>query len=611
MDVIHELGHSFGLLHSWYCQFTDLETTGCINGGWCNPQSSSNCSNNIMSYSAHTKWNITPLQLGKMHQRMFSTSNTKYLVHELDPAATINISDSEIWASARLIPGNVIISSGAKLTINCKVIMPPDSYIKVEKGGELIVDRGQITISSPECGKYWGGIIVEGNPNERQHNASEQGIMSLSDGALIEYANTAVVVQGGGRFVANNSTIKNCRYGVYFYPYTYPLSILSWFNFSQFTDVNFLVTDEHTMDVQPFVNLNRVSGIGFNNCHFNDLRSAGLSFSGHFSHFQSTGINSFNSNFRVRGEESEFSRLYTAISAGNNGSIKNFNVTDAYFDNCFGGIINRAVPGVTIEDNTFMMGGYDVTPINDESDDYPEIEWDGFGLSLQSASGFSVSGNSFTGDLPNGSDLKNTLGIYVASLGGAANKIENNSFSEVIIGNYAEGVNYDQTFNIEGLEYHCNSNDTGGGIGASYDFYVENGGGISSRQGRSTEVAGNTFRPGGFLDGNDFRNAIDANLLRYYHFNQASQTPTASVNVILFDENIDNGCLEEGTGTGGEILPEVIHQLKQNFESKKLLYESFLSQYLDLMDNGDMEDLKESIIQVGSMGGDEPRRNNC
>lgn len=560
-NVLHEFGHTLGLNHSWEAQFSDIECPHCAGLGasgscaltcttaFCDPFEDAFCYSNNMSYASSAKRNFTPLQIGRMQQMTYRASHTRYWEHEYDPSKTITVSGQELWDLARLVEGDVIVEAGAELTISCKVLMPPGSRILVKKGGRLIVDDGHLTISSPVCGQYWDGIMVDGDPTQTQ-GSSKQGWVHLINESLVEYANTAVHVQGGGVLRMDNSTIKDCRYGVYFRPYEHP--ILPWFNSTNIANSTFRLTDNHTQDVQPFNSLYGVSGIEFENCTFTDDRTPSTAFPTPVGYFQSRAIRSLNANFTVSGA-STFHNLWLGVEAGNSGSVRNFRIQDATFTDCFGGIVNRAVHSATITDNVFTMGLYDVTPvIYDE--DTPPIEWDGFGISLQSASGCKIEGNSFTGFLPTGTNLRNTLGVYANDLGGAANFIAHNIYDDVTISNYAEGVNQSAIDERLGLRYNCEQN-TGDLIGAAYDFYIKDGSSIALEQGALDEATGNVFRSDGFAPGRNFRNATDQDEVNYYYFNGVpAEYPQVVLNTDRIPTDNQNDCVrtDDGFSTPGE-----------------------------------------------------------
>lgn len=612
-NLLHEVGHSFGLQHSWIDQFDDIicghcvpdQTGACvINCGTstCDPITDPNCWNNIMSYTFFRKRNFTPHQLAAMHLRSFSKNNHLiYLNVELDNTAPLTINQEETWDFARIVEKNIIVEEGAKLTIRCKVVMAPEATITVKKGGALLVDGGHITTTGAKCDQYWGGIIVEGNPGASQ-SLTSQGDVKLENGALLEFANTAVVVQGGGRLRAFSSTIKDCRYGFYFYPYTSP-SVPNY-NVSYVSDCSFSVTDEHTLDLQPFVSLFGVNAINFNDCTFADERTTVAL--PNYSYALSTGIYALDSRFRVAGTNTSFDDLYMAISVGTTGKPKNYTVRQATFNNCFGGILSRGINAAFIKDNNFTIGDYDLTPIPGDGVPLPQSDWGGFGINLQSGSGFRIEDNIFTRSTANASQAA-ALGIYVNNTGGAANTINNNEFNRIVVGNYAQGENANNFPFPSGLEYLCNDNNTTLSVplGAAYDFYVHNESNVSSLQGSPEQPAGNTFRNAGFAEGNDFRNNPLAQQVQYYYYgSDDDQVPdidtmsglfTGLLNVDAIINFIDQDCNGSTGPDDDRLTSDERQKITLNYNAARTQFTTDLASYLADLDGGKTAEILDFI----------------
>ncbi|MGH1436495.1 MAG: hypothetical protein ACRBG0_18775 [Lewinella sp.] len=587
-NLLHELGHTLNLGHSWieseFIRFPDLQCPHCANGNsacaascptpWCRPDQDANCYNNVMSYAKEAKRNFTPLQIARMHQMLLRGSHTQYLVHELDHNQDIIINGQQTWDIARLVEGDITIPSGAELTISCKVLMAPNSSIFVKKGGRLNIDNGHITVTSPSCGRYWEGIIVEGNPAASQ-SGTQQGWLVLENDALVEYARTGASIQGGGVIRMTDSEIKDCRYGVAFFPYQHPIPILHWINSSTFENSTFSITNDHNDGVETFNSLNGVSGIEYINCQFLDQRTPTTTFPSHFGYFQSRGIQSFNSHFEVTGNQTLFSNLWLGVEAGNSSSIRNFVVEEATFTNCFGGIVNRAVNFAVMRGNTFEIGGYETTPVFYNNTPPGTTAWNGFGISMQSATDFKLSKNNFKAlPLNQQGDMPTTLGVFVNDLGAGDHRIQNNVFENLTYSNYALGANTYTNFSPTapgGLQYLCNTN-SGSLVADFYDFYVADQSRIAISQGYSSRPAGNTFRTSGQTSGYSFRNAPPA--IRYYSYqSNSSEYPVSVVNVNRFTTQFLNSCELDDDGFTSETDKETY---ANNFENSRGQFLQFL-----------------------------------
>ena len=153
------------------------------------------------------------------------------------------IQTTATWNNDRTETQSMTIPQSQTLTIqNCTVNMAANTYIKVEPGGTLILDGA--TLTNP-CGYMWSGIQVVGNAALKQTPTSNQGLLILKNGAVIENAYVGAMAdeanysapdytfpngsgnKGGGiiqvQFNQGNSChIVNCRNGIGFGPYHSP-----------------------------------------------------------------------------------------------------------------------------------------------------------------------------------------------------------------------------------------------------------------------------------------------------------------------------------------------------------------------------------------------------
>jgi len=171
----HEIGHIFGLRHSWY------RNDGCddtpVHANCWQPNDTEKCkdpvSNNMMDYN-YSQMAITPCQLGKIHKTFASIDGElRGLVVpdwcNLDESQTIRVTGNDVWSGALDLSYNVVVESGATLEIKCRVSMPKNSSITVEPGGKLILNHCRI---HNDCGDKWKGIKLKHTKN---------------DSALVEY----------------------------------------------------------------------------------------------------------------------------------------------------------------------------------------------------------------------------------------------------------------------------------------------------------------------------------------------------------------------------------------------------------------------------------------
>lgn len=179
--INHEVGHIFGLSHSW------TRNDGCDdtppNKNYFSKSACAGCdtlaSNNMMGYNGYQNA-ITPCQLGKIRYKMNNerSRQRKLIVKnwcQFKADSTIVITDSIRWNCNKDVEGNIIIKNGASLRIICRLAMPPTSKIVVEPGGKLILDDCRI---HNDCDMTWKGIEVQKN------NKKEGKVLLIGDPKL-------------------------------------------------------------------------------------------------------------------------------------------------------------------------------------------------------------------------------------------------------------------------------------------------------------------------------------------------------------------------------------------------------------------------------------------
>lgn len=178
----HEVGHIFGLSHTWAyndgCDDTPRHQQNCWNRD--QPGCATNTSNNVMDYNAlQLAW--TPCQIGKVHQRMADTrANARKLLSptwcQLAEEKTVVIRDTISWTGARDLEGHLVIAPGAQLSVACRVSLPPAGKITVQPGGTLILNGATLHNA---CGQEWLGIEI-------QELEDQKGIVRYQDEPTIE-----------------------------------------------------------------------------------------------------------------------------------------------------------------------------------------------------------------------------------------------------------------------------------------------------------------------------------------------------------------------------------------------------------------------------------------
>lgn len=204
--LAHELGHCLDLKHVYAgrvglgyeaCRTKDGDYMDDIfpkNAPWC--ESPRNGCNVCLQYSdvsipanlapddGHTNnlmngrggRYLSPKQLGKIHRSLAMTS--------IGMAATgfsntpIVIDSNQVWDFPLQLYCPIRIRKGVSLTVKCTLKMPPQGFIRVDKGGQLIIDGGTVMSSDPKSATNWKAFRV------KRLGKRKQFLKVINDGVL-------------------------------------------------------------------------------------------------------------------------------------------------------------------------------------------------------------------------------------------------------------------------------------------------------------------------------------------------------------------------------------------------------------------------------------------
>ena len=223
-SLAHELGHCMDLMHCYQssccpevCNVTSTDylwdvfgaspPTNCwTQGGWgCDPTGPGGCTNNMMDGTGGpfaVDYYFSPLQIAKMHRACYIKSVRKYVKDCPVSTLAFSVSLNELWNFDIRMYQNIEVNSGATLTMQCKVHMPPGAKIIVHSGGTLILDGAIIDGSCHS--DLWDGIVIESG-----------GTLSMINGSTVRDAVVAVDNDGGAAAIAlSNSNLSANRVGV-------------------------------------------------------------------------------------------------------------------------------------------------------------------------------------------------------------------------------------------------------------------------------------------------------------------------------------------------------------------------------------------------------------
>ncbi len=314
--LAHEMGHILGLSHTMEENdqtdplsnefLSDVFWNGCnepLIGVWdaidVDNYPEPCAFNNIMSYNNLQNY-ISPMQAGIMHRTLHFSKMSRVLEGCPYSEVPLEINQDETWDYEMRSFRDIIVKTGNTLTLTCKLLMPSQGRIIIERGARLIVDGGSIDAACE--GERWRGIEVLGNSGQPQSfnmintnyvlssNPNGPGILILKDACISNGSNGTIVTMDkdtygtpegdlfhGGLIVAENTTFHNNIRSIGMVEYLHP-------NFSRFENCSFTWEDdgdnndeddddfESTLDPNrtklSHVSLWAVEGVSFENCQF-------------------------------------------------------------------------------------------------------------------------------------------------------------------------------------------------------------------------------------------------------------------------------------------------------------------------------------------------------
>ena len=480
------------------------------------------CTNNLLAGNGRY---LSPKQIGVIHRNLSLKSVRKYVqpITALEPNP-VYVDEDQFWDFDYQLYSDIVVKSGATLTITCNVRMPQGAKIVVEPNAHLIVDGGRITSWG---GARWRGIYVSGNSTASQTQSPALfGKLTVKNGAIIEHVQDGICNYGltsggatdwssfGGIIQATQSSFVNNRNGPFFGPYSnfilsggnqYPINDLSYFDRCEFR------TDDDFGSGTPIDQMTQWESRGVDvwGCHFHNTRAStdGNPVG------RGRGIYSIDAVYTVKEHcgvtttpcpvqnrtPSRFERLHRGIEA-TGGGVKPAVTTvwDSEFKDNHRGVILSSTPGSKVQRNIFRPGLTGPEPV---------------GLYIDQTLVYTVDCNTFTnvnGTAPV-AHPDNRYGI-VSNHCGAASPIQKNTFTGLYVG--AEAVGSNRNSSGSGLRYLSN------GFAGNYVGVVvlpdgTTNQGIATNQGTSSVPAGNYFNAHSSYA--DFFNSSQA--VNYYHHN--------------------------------------------------------------------------------------------
>ena len=544
-SIAHELSHNFGLLHLYEptcchenCDINNIDflsdvfdlslplcSDNCVcfhDYGWdCDVNDPTNtCTNNMMGGTKSQRY-FSPLQLGRMH-RAFSLRNVRKYTWGYSEVAH-NITSDELWDFSFKTYKDIVVKSGATLTITCELQLVPQAKVVIEKGGRLILDGGVITrgVNSTEP---WQGIYVQGDKTLRQSPSSNMGQLIIKNGGTIEYAATAVhnyaldedgnidwnstggiiKTYGGAQFLNNKRDVEFLSYQNY--AGSSPVNDKSYFKETTFSVTEILPDEQQPLDR---ITMWQVDGIKIWGCDFSSSTEYVLGLRG-------SGISANDASFVVESYEdtpTTFTNLTKGIEVENYNDYYTISVNKAQFNNLYAGIFMLDVMEASITENTFNV----LPSLLNKSP---------YGLFMVGCSGYKVEENVFSNET---SGETNSLGIVVSNKNlEADNDLYRNEFFDLNTGILVMGANGNGSiFEPTGLEVLCNRFTNS--LSSYTDFGLTNKGSVSFQQGKdngqANGPAGNIFSAMACNHENSLFVSDDSFYYTYNHHSNPEATP--------------------------------------------------------------------------------------
>ncbi|MCB0758337.1 MAG: S8 family peptidase [Flavobacteriales bacterium] len=554
------------------------------------------------------------------------------------------IASSQTWNDNYFIKDDLVVTTGAVLTITGKLRFSDGAKLIIQQGAKVVVDGGILTKAQGCHNSFWPGIEVWGTTTQHQEPAnhpSYQGLLVLKNGAVIEHALTGFinwkpddwnslggVLQVQGTLDDVGGTFHNCQIGAEFMEYHnfYPSSPshAEKNDNSYFRHAAFIVDDDYrgNDDFDSHVRMWMVKGISFQQCDFINAQTTNAS---DLSEPLGWGIYSFDAGFSVTGQcaeqlppceygsgqpepvcpeeslrPSRFIGLDHAIRAGSSGlGGYTFTVKDSYFENNVCGIYTDAVNNAAILRNKFIVGGRQVTLNGDDAN----FDYKHRGIFTTQANAFRVEENRFS---KASVTYAGTEGVVIGYTSAYSNQVYKNTSSDMDHAFVAEGSNVDALHpTTTGLSFLCNQNAQNG----EEDFKIRTNvqgnpppdHSIKMFQGSTTKSAGNTFTPqqNGSSPYYNYHNEAEVLPITYFWELSPGDLNSGAYNAPWVQRNANssshNTCPTRILCGGG--VGPVRTALSPLIEQERLAYLNLKYVFESLLDGGDFDDLKETIME--------------
>jgi len=438
---------------------------------------------------------------------------------------------------------DLIIPAGVQLTIDgMHLKFAPEAHMILRAGAYVDADHSAFT--PEDClGVRWQGIRVEGVASEPTQNSSLQGQLWLDD-CLVEEAHVGIwcgregdAAYGGGFVKCYNSRIRDCIVGARIMQYHRIIGGVEQRNKCSFLNTDFEVTlswpDVGDNLPKAQLHLYDVNGVGITRCAFTNGFSVELM----PPPSRGVGILSLDASYRCLGFGDHMNNHFRHLNAGivNVGNDPLFanSVDGMWFDRNLVGIYDMACSYSIVKNNKF-------TALT-STDQLPYLT---MGMYIDQSVGYLVERNYFE-DIDNTDPQEvGSVGIWFHGEQVADNRIYDNEFHDLTIGNVAEGVHHGGSTAIQtGLQWLCGLYE-----GETYDQFLLSTG-ETAQDGTIKKTQGLPYSD--FTAGNVFAGPTDCSTtyqpvvygthftpynVTYYYYNN-DQSPDCRPECVEFPDN--------------------------------------------------------------------------
>jgi len=515
------------------------------------------------------------------------------------------------WLSTTINSGffqrtNVDVSCHSLQLVNSTMLNDNETRITVNRGSSFIIDN---SLLSNFGNTLWRGIEVWGNTDVAQKPFTNQGIVQVVNGSIIENAECGIrtwkpasLPDGtigdkpdkdyfGGVVWANEASFINNKTAVEFLPYEYH-------NYSYFENCTFKTDAALLNGLLPdyFVKLNGVSGIKITGSDFINSytgytninqRGGGIYATDADVLVDSycTGVTQPCQNFK----RSTFTGLYRGIYALGVQRQSLVEIQHSDFSNTVRGIYLSSMDFADVNLNYFQAWNENAL-----------LNPQGYSLYLDAITGFTIEENQFI----NIASSRRGIGLIINESGSDNNQVYNNYFEKLNYATIAQGYNRGGligTSSKSGLCYKCNDF-----VNNDYDIRLSprNTGwptaqdGIGNYQGKNipgdhTSPAGNTFTT--VANTKDISNACNW-IVYYKHSNgpaslfptPADLTTVSTVTGTTYTKSVS--CPSHlNSSTGHE-------ELKAALEASTIAAEATQASLTAVVDGGNTPELQTEVV---------------